>query len=150
MKVAHESRIQQPTKRQSSDLSFHKLALSSQKQEEMGGPSSSQDLMEEIEEIEKVPDTPASDENKYIFKPKVRNLALNRFIKYNIDYKNTAELGLNLAVKEVGLNSVDNYKTLNVYTEDNNFSETNTESDEISDNNGNVFEDYSAPNFEIP
>ncbi|KAF0450536.1 hypothetical protein F8M41_002162 [Gigaspora margarita] len=61
--VVHKSRIQQPPKRQSLDLSFHKLALSLQEQEEIGGPSSSQDLMKEIEEV---PDTPASDENEYI------------------------------------------------------------------------------------
>ncbi|KAF0433487.1 hypothetical protein F8M41_005060 [Gigaspora margarita] len=151
-KVAHKSRIQQPPKRQSSDLSFHKLALSSQEQEEMGGPSSSQDLMEGIEEIEEVPDTPASDESEYIYKPRVRNLALNRFMSFNVDYENTAvkELGLNSAIEEVGLNSAENNEILDVYTENDNFSETSTESDEISDDNDNVFEDYSAPNFEMP
>ncbi|KAF0530321.1 transposase domain-containing protein [Gigaspora margarita] len=90
----------------------------------MGGPSSSQDLIEKIEEV---PDTSVSDENEYIFKPRVRNLALNRFILFNVDYKNTA-------VKKLGLNSA---------VED-------TESDEISDNNDIVFEDYSAPDFEMP
>ncbi|KAF0534163.1 hypothetical protein F8M41_010178 [Gigaspora margarita] len=104
-----------------------------------------------IEEIEEVPDTPASDENKYIFKPRVRNLVLNRFISFNFDYKNTAveELGLNLVVEEVGLNLVENDETLDMYTEDINFSETSTESDEISDDNDNVFKDYSASNFEM-
>ncbi|KAF0442821.1 hypothetical protein F8M41_003616 [Gigaspora margarita] len=72
----------------------------------MGGPSSSQDLVEEIEEIKEVPNTPASDENEYIFKPRVRNPVLNRFMSFNIDYENIAveELGLNSAVEEVGLN----------------------------------------------
>ncbi|KAF0512517.1 hypothetical protein F8M41_017987 [Gigaspora margarita] len=151
-KVAHKSRIQQPPKKQSSDLSFHKLALLSQEQEEIGSPSFLQDLMKEIEEIEEVPDTLASDKNKYIFKPRVRNLALNRFMLFNVDYENIAvkELGLNLAVEEVGLNSAENNETLNVYTEDDNFSETSTKSDEISDDNDNVFEDYSAPDFEMP
>ncbi|KAF0470741.1 hypothetical protein F8M41_025290 [Gigaspora margarita] len=146
MKVAHKSRIQQSPKRQSSNLFFYKLALSSQEQEEMGGPSSSQDLIEEIEEIKKVSETPVSDENEYIFKPRVRNLALNRFIFFNVDYKNTAveELDLNSAFEEVGLNSVENDETLNVYTKDDNFSKTSTKSDEISDINDNVFEDYSA------
>ncbi|KAF0561599.1 hypothetical protein F8M41_022514 [Gigaspora margarita] len=150
-KVAHESRIQQPPKRQSSDLSFHKLALSSQEQEEIGGPSSSQDLMEEIKEIEEVSDTPVSDKNEYIFKPRVRNPVLNRSISFNVDYENTAVevLDLNLAVKEVGLNSAENNETLKVYTEDDNFSETSTESNKISNNNNNVFEDYSAPEFEM-
>ncbi|KAF0504231.1 transposase domain-containing protein [Gigaspora margarita] len=117
----------------------------------MGGPSSLQNLMEEIEEIEKVSDTLASDENEYIFKHRVRNLALNRFILFNIDYENTAveELDLNSAVEEVGLNSAENDETLDVYTEDDNFSETSTESDEISNDNDNVFKDYSAPDFEM-
>ncbi|KAF0558608.1 transposase domain-containing protein [Gigaspora margarita] len=118
----------------------------------MGRPSSSQDLMEEIEEIEEVLDILASDENEFIFKPRVRNLALNRSMSFNVDYKNTAveKLGLNLAVEKVGLNSAKNDETLNVYTEDDNFSKTSTESDEISDDNNNIFEDYSAPDFEIP
>ncbi|KAF0525579.1 hypothetical protein F8M41_014456 [Gigaspora margarita] len=127
MKVAHENRIQQLLKRQNSDLSFYKLALSSQEQEEMSSPSVSQDLIEETEKIEEVPDTPASDENEYIFKPRVRNPVLNRFISFNIDYKNTA-------VEEL----------------DDNFSETSTESNKISDNNDNAFKDYSALDFEIP
>ncbi|KAF0531889.1 hypothetical protein F8M41_011617 [Gigaspora margarita] len=118
----------------------------------MGGPSSSQNLMKEIKEIEEVPNTPASDENEYIFKPKVRNPALNRSMSFNVDYENIAveELGLNSAVEEVGINSAENDETLDVYTEDDNFSETSTESDEISNNNDNVFKDYSVPNFEIP
>ncbi|KAF0543791.1 hypothetical protein F8M41_003286 [Gigaspora margarita] len=118
----------------------------------MGSPSSSQDLIEEIEEIEEVPDTLASDKNEYIFKPRVRNPALNRFMSFNIDYENTAveELGLNLVVEEVGLNSAENDETLDVYTEDDNFSKTSTESNEISDDNNNVFKDYSAPDFEMP
>ncbi|KAF0396050.1 hypothetical protein F8M41_010142 [Gigaspora margarita] len=143
--------IQQPPKRQCSDSSFHKLVLSLQEQKKIGGPSSSQDLMEEIEEIEEVPDTLVSDENEYIFKPRVRNLALNRFMSLNVNYENTAvkELGLNSAVKEVGLNSAKNNETLDVYTEDDNFSKTSTESDEISYDNDNVFEDYSDPDFEM-
>ncbi|KAF0455597.1 hypothetical protein F8M41_001459 [Gigaspora margarita] len=151
-KVAYKSRIQQPLKKQSSDLSFHKLALSLQEQEEIGSPSSSQDLIEEIEEIEEVFNTLASNENEYIFKLRVRNLALNGFMSFNVDYENIAveELGLNLAAKEVGLNLVKNNKTLDVYTEDDNFSETSTKSDEISDDNNNVFEDYSASDFEMP
>ncbi|KAF0387355.1 hypothetical protein F8M41_011247 [Gigaspora margarita] len=150
MKVAHESRIQQPPKRQCLNLFFHKLALLSQEQEEMGSPSFSQNLIEEIEEIEEVPDTLASDKNEYIFKPRAINLELNRFMSFNVYYKNIAELDLNLTVEEVGLNLAENNETLDVYTEDDNFSETNTESDKISDDNDNVFKDYSAPNFEIP
>ncbi|KAF0561753.1 hypothetical protein F8M41_019374 [Gigaspora margarita] len=108
--------------------------------------------MKEIEEIEEVPDTPASDKNESIFKPRVRNLALNRFISFNIDYENTVveELGLNSAVKEIGLNSVENDKTLDVYIEDNNFFETSTKSKKMSNNNDNVFKDYSAPDFGMP
>ncbi|KAF0492525.1 hypothetical protein F8M41_021679 [Gigaspora margarita] len=84
--------------------------------------------------------------------PRVRNLALNRSISFNVDYENTAveELGLNSAVEEIGLNSAKNNETLNMYTKDDNFSKTSTESDEISDNNDNVFEDYSAHDFEMP
>ncbi|KAF0406516.1 hypothetical protein F8M41_008841 [Gigaspora margarita] len=99
----------------------------------MGGPSSLQDLIEEIKKIEEVPDTLVSDENEYIFKPRVRNPVLNRFMLFNVDYKNIAveELGLNSAVEEVGLNSAENDEPHDVYTEDDNFSETITESDEI-------------------
>ncbi|KAF0420934.1 hypothetical protein F8M41_006869 [Gigaspora margarita] len=118
----------------------------------MSGPSFSQNLIEEIEEIEEVPNTPASDKNKYIFKPRVRNPVLNRFISFNANYKNIAvkELGLNLAVEEIGLNSAENDETLDVYTENNNFFETSTESDEISYNNDNSFEDYSVHDFKMP
>ncbi|KAF0533397.1 hypothetical protein F8M41_010533 [Gigaspora margarita] len=118
----------------------------------MDSPSFSQDLIEEIKEIEKVPDTLASDENEYIFKSRVRNLVLNRFMSFNVNYENTVVEGLdlNLAVEEIGLNLAENNETLNVYTEDDSFSETSTESDEISDDNDNVFEDYLAPNFEMP
>ncbi|KAF0525110.1 hypothetical protein F8M41_014745 [Gigaspora margarita] len=68
-------------------------------------------------------------------------------MSFNVDYENIAvkELALNSAVKEVGLNSAEHDKTPDVYTKDDNFSETSTESDEISDNNNNVFEDYLAP-----
>ncbi|KAF0458505.1 hypothetical protein F8M41_000965 [Gigaspora margarita] len=79
-KVVHKSRIQQPPKRQSLDLSFYKLALSLQEQEEIDGPSSSQDLIEEIEEIEEVLNTLAFDKNEFIFKPRVRNLALKVYV----------------------------------------------------------------------
>ena len=83
----------------------------------MGGPSSSQDLMEEIEEIEEVTDTPVSDVNEYIFKPRVRNPALNRVMSFNIDYKHSAgkEFGSNSAVED------EFDETLDVYTEDDTF-----------------------------
>ncbi|KAF0521236.1 hypothetical protein F8M41_015877 [Gigaspora margarita] len=84
----------------------------------MGDPSSSQDLIEEIEEIEEVSNTIASDKNEFIFKPRVRNPKLNRLISFNIDYKNIVveELGLNLAVKGVGLNLAEKImKLLSVY-----------------------------------
>ncbi|KAF0494966.1 hypothetical protein F8M41_021232 [Gigaspora margarita] len=151
-KVAYKSRIQQLPKRQSSDLSFYKLVLSSQEQKELNSPSSSQDLIEKIKEFEEVLNTLVLVENEYIFQPRVRNLALNRFISFNIDYENIAvkELDLNLAVEEVGLNLAENDKTLEVYTKNDNFSKTSTESNKIFDNNDNIFEDYSAPNFEIP
>ncbi|KAF0502372.1 hypothetical protein F8M41_019822 [Gigaspora margarita] len=81
------------------------------------------------------------------FNPKVRNLVLNRFMSFNVNYKNIAveELGLNLAVEEIGLNLAENDETLDIYTKDNNFSETSTKSDKISNNNDNVFKDYWPP-----
>ncbi|KAF0494454.1 hypothetical protein F8M41_021247 [Gigaspora margarita] len=117
----------------------------------MDSSNSLQNLIEEIEEIEEVSDTLASDENKYIFKPRVRNIALNRFISFNINYENTVveKLGLNSAVKEISLNSVENNETFNVYSNDDNFSKTSTESDEISNDNNNVLEDDLALNFEM-
>ncbi|KAF0431154.1 hypothetical protein F8M41_005449 [Gigaspora margarita] len=115
----------------------------------MCGSSFLHDLIEEIEEIEEVPNTLVSDENEYIFKPRVRNPALNRFMSFNVDYKNIAELGLNLVVEEIGLNLAENDETLDMYTEDNNFSETSTEFDKISNDNNNVFENYLAPDFEM-
>ncbi|KAF0416437.1 hypothetical protein F8M41_007423 [Gigaspora margarita] len=116
-KVVYKSRIQQPPKRQSSDLSFHKLALLLQEQEELDGPSSSQDLIEEFKEFKEVFDTLAPVKNKYIFQSRVRNLALNRFISFNIDYENIAieELYLNLLVETVGLNLAENNKLSIVY-----------------------------------
>ena len=84
-KNAHESRIQQSPKRQSSDLSFSKLALSSQ--EQLEGPGSSQDLINEVEEV---PDTSASVENKFSFQPRVRNLTLSGIMFFNVDYEDLA------------------------------------------------------------
>ncbi|KAF0357394.1 hypothetical protein F8M41_014553 [Gigaspora margarita] len=127
------------------------MKVAYKKQEEIDGPSSSQDLIEKIVEIEEVPDTLAFDENESIFKFRIRNLALNRFMSFNINYENIAveELDLNSVVEEVGLNLAKNDETLNVYTKNDNFSETSTKSDKIFDDNDNVFEDYLVFDFEI-
>ena len=84
-KNAHESRVQQSPKRQSSDLSFSKLALSSQ--EQMEGPGSSQDLIDEVEEV---PDTSAPVENEFSLRSRTRNPALNRIMSFNEDYESSA------------------------------------------------------------
>ncbi|CAG8542332.1 36495_t:CDS:1 [Racocetra persica] len=137
MKDAYKNRIQQSSKKQSSDLSFNKLALSSQKQLE--SPRSSQD----ITEVE-VSDTPASVVDEFTFWPRVRNLVLNRLISFNVGYKSSA-------IEEFGLNSAENQdlndKPPDIYSEDNNFSESSTEFGENSGNN-NIFEDYLASDFD--
>ena len=84
-KNAYESRVQQSPKRQSLDLSFSKLALLSQ--EQLEGPGSLQDLIDEVEEV---PDTSASVENEFSFRPRVRNPALSRIMSFNVDYEDLA------------------------------------------------------------
>ncbi|CAG8711827.1 30871_t:CDS:2, partial [Racocetra persica] len=92
-------------------------------------PRSSQD----ITEVE-VSDTPASVVDEFTFQPRVRNLALN-----------------SSAIEEFSLNSAENEdlnnELLDMYSEDNNFLENSTEFGENLGNN-NVFEDYSAPDFD--
>ena len=177
----HESRVQQSPKRQSSDLSFSKLALSSQ--EQMEGPGSSQDLMDEVEEV---PDTSAPVEDEFSLRSRTRNPALNRIMSFNEDYESSAieefeaesalkafdlisaehgdfdethegsaivEFESDSALEAFGIHSAENSdldKTPDVYSEDDSFSENSTDPDEISDDDNDIFEDYSAPDFEVP
>ena len=133
-------------------MSFFKLALSSQ--EQLEGSDSSQDLIDEVEEV---PDTSASVKNKFSFRPRIRNPALSGIMSFNVDYEDSAveESSLGSAVEEFGIGSAENKnfdETPDVYTKDNNdnFSETSAESNEISNDDNDVFEDYSTPDFDVP
>src|SRR5690349_6202848 len=85
MKNNYESRIQQLPKKQSSNLSFFKLTLFLQEQIE--GSGSSQDLMDEVEEV---PNTLAPVEDEFSLQFRFQNRALNRIMSFNKDYKSLA------------------------------------------------------------